>query len=445
MTVNNFNSLALSLFNGSAATGTTSSPSGFPGGSIAYYNYLNKSGANLQVQSNKSPAVAKEVAYFQSRVGVLTPAKATSLVKINANLPSTASPGSAQTTTTTVYDSTGVKYTATLSFSKTTTDTWQVSVAKLVSTDGSNTTATINSAPQTITFDTLGNINTVPNFTLGTITLSNGATLAPKFSVSGGGTTAGLLTQRPATSTFTVASVQPDGNPSEAAGSRPIKTVDDLFKDTRLLKFVLTGLGLGDQINNVGLVKKALTEKLFNADGTSKSGTLVSKLNMPKLTDAAQTLDLGDTGLKTLQNPIIVNALIQGYQTNLFEQNIATQDPSVASARYFARNIEHAVSSQATTTNSTFAVLGDSVLRDVVTTALGIPAAGLANLPVEGQAAAIMARVNVNQFKNPAFVSTFVNRYLVQVQNTANQAALQASGQTGLAAFGFNFNTNNGR
>ncbi len=133
-----------------------------------------------------------------------------------------------------------------------------------------------------------------------------------------------------------------------------------------------------------------------------------------------------------------MNALVAGYQTNTFEQGIANNDPSVASARYFSRNVAHAVSSATTTTNAAFAILGDSVLRDVVTTTLNIPVGGLASLPVESQAALIMQKVNVNSFKNPSFVASFVSRYLTTIQNQANTADLQAStgNQIGLANFG---------
>ena len=57
---------------------------------------------------------------------------------------------------------------------------------------------------------------------LGTITLSNGATLAPKFSVDGGAPHGGLVTEK--NSAFKVTSVQADGNPAVAQGSKPIKS-----------------------------------------------------------------------------------------------------------------------------------------------------------------------------------------------------------------------------
>jgi flagellar hook protein FlgE len=445
--INLFTGINLNTGNGSSSTnslGNLGTPGGsgisaYPGGSVAYFNYLAKSGDKLQHQSNNSPAVSKEVAYFLSRIGQKTAAKPTSLVKINANLSPSDAPASSRATTTNVYDSKGDKYTLTLKFTKAATDVWQVSLGSLVDASGNKTptTATVNSTPQTVTFDTLGHVaSAIGQFSLGTITLSNGATLTPKFSLDGGAPNGGLVTQKPASS-FTLTSVQADGNPSVSQGNKPVKTVDDIFKDHRLFTFVLTALGLGDQIQNVGLVKKALTEKLFDSHGQPIKGTLISKLHNAKLSDAAKTLDMGDVGLKAIENPIIINALIGGYQTNVFEQGIATNDPAVASARYFARNVAQAVSSATTTTNAAFTILGDKVLRDVVTTALNIPPGGLASLPVASQAAVVMKHVNVNSFKQPAFVTSFVSRYLNTVQNQASEAQLKANGQIGLARFGF--------
>jgi len=423
-----------------STSSATSGNSAFPGGSVAYYNYLAKNDTKLQQQSNNSPAVSREVQYFLSRVSVKTAAKPTTLIKVNANLAQSDAPGTTRTTTTTVFDSQGNKYTLTLNIAKTTTDTYQLSYGSVVDASGNKTTATIsNPTPMTLTFNpTTGALTSAnPNASLGTITLSNNATLTPKVSVTGGAPNGGLVTEKPSAA-FSVTSVQADGNPAVTQGSKPITSVDDIFKDNRLFTFLMNALGLGDQVQNVGLVKKALTQPLFDKNGQPIKNTLISQLNNSKLTSAAQTLDLGDVGLKALENPLIINALVAGYQSNTYEQNIANNDPAVASARYFSRNIAHAVSSQTTTTDQAFAILGDSVLRDVVTTALGIPAGGLASLPVEGQAALLTSKINVNSFKNPSFVASFVSRYLTTIQNQQNQADLQAStgNQVGLANFG---------
>ncbi len=150
-----------------------------------------------------------------------------------------------------------------------------------------------------------------------------------------------------------------------------------------------------------------------------------------KFLSADQTLLLNQ-GLSNLQDPSTIQALITNFQSNTFEQGVATTDQNVANARYFAKNIANAVKSASTSTNAVYAILGDSVMRTVVTTALGFPKQ-LAVLPVADQAAEVSKRLNVQQFSNPTFVSQFVTRYLTQVQTQAFQADLGPSSDVALS------------
>jgi len=438
-------SIALALLNSTSTGGTAGSSSAsslnstgssFPGGSIAYYNYLAKNGAKLLQQSNNSTAVASAVKYFQSRVALTTPAQATTLVKVNANLPSTDAIGATRTVTAQVFDSQGDPFNVTLTFTNDGGSQWSVSATKIKSATlpvagTTPVTATVQPGFQVLNFDpitgaiipvTTGN-NPTSGMSLGVFKVSNGATLAPVFSFSGGGTVGGNLTD---TAGAFISNVKANGN-TAVNGPNNITSVNQIFSDPKLLNFILTATGLGDQTQNIGLVKAALL-----SDPTKKNSVANQLANSnSKFLSADQTLQLYK-GLSNLQDPATIQALVTNYQQNVFEQGIAQNDQSVANARYFARNVAQAVQSQTTTTNQAFAILGDSVLRQVVTTALGIPPQ-LANLPVADQAAAITKRINVSQFTNPSFTAQFVSRYLTQVQTNAFQADLGSSSDVALS------------
>lgn len=434
MTVSN-GDISLALFGISANSLSTSGTTGsaFPGGSIAYYNYLAKNGAHLLAQSNKSSAVANAVAYFQSKIALTTPAKATSLAKISANLPSTDAIGQKRTIVTPVFDSQGDKFNVTVTFINDGGSQWSASATKIVNADPtSKVTATVTSGFQVINFDpitgaiipvTTGN-NPTSGMSLGVFAVTNGATLAPKFSFSGGGTVGGNLTDT--AGAFLVNAVQANGN-AAVAGPKNITSVNQIFSDPKLLNFILTATGLGNQTQNIGLVKAALLSDPTNKKSVANQ---LSSSNS-KFLSADQTLLL-NKGLSNLQDPSTIQALITNYESNTFEQGIATNDQSVANARYFAKNIASAVKSASTTQNAVFTILGDSVLRNVVSTALGFPPQ-LAQLPVADQAAEISKRLNVHQFSNPSFVSHFVTRYLTQVQTQAFQADLGTSSDVALS------------
>jgi hypothetical protein len=430
MTSFNGGQIALNIFglsgtNSLSATGS----SGFPGGSIAYYNYLAKNGANLLKQSNNSQPVASAIAYFQSRVALITPPKPTTLVRVNANLPSTDAPGSSRTINSTVYDNKGDKFTVAIRFTNLgvsgQTQSWAASIVSATAAANNpdpKVTARVTGGNQTLNFDTATGqfISVTPGpgtgasgVSLGVITTSDNQVLQPKFSFAGGGTTGGNLTDT--SGIFLVNSVQSNGN-AAVAGTNNIKTVQDIFNDPKLLNFLLTATGLGDQSQNLGLIKKALTQD------PTKPGAIVNQLQNKKFLAADQTLQLYK-GLAALHDPQTIQSLITNFQINTFEQGIAQTDQSVANARYFARNVAQAVSSASTTTNAALSILGDGVMREVVSTALGFPKQ-LAVLPVQDQAAAIKSRVDVSQFKNPTFVAQFVTRYLTQVQMSQFQADL---------------------
>jgi hypothetical protein len=435
--------IALSLF-GLSPTSTLSSGVGsaFPGGSIAYYNYLAKNGPNLLKQSNNSQQVASAVSYFQSRVAQITPPKATTLVKVNGNLSNLDLAGQTRVFNSTIYDNEGDAFTLGVKLTNLgivgTTQSWAaqvVSATPNANNPNPKVTARVTSGVQTLNFATsTGNLVSVSpgpgsatsGISLGVITTSDNQVLKPLFSFAGGGTTGGNLTEN-GTGLYMITSVQPNGNQA-VAGSNNITSVNQIFSDPKLLNFILTATGLGDQTQNIGLVKAALL-----SDPT-KSNSVANQLSSTnsKFLAADQTLGLYN-GLRTLQDPATLQSLITSYQQNTFEQGIAQADQSVANARYFARNVTQAVQSASTNTNAVFAILGDGVMRQVLTTALGFPQQ-LAVLPVQDQAAEVSQRVNVQQFKNPSFVAQFVTRYLTQVQIAQNQADLGSSqGDTALA------------
>src|SRR5215471_15531479 len=130
--------IALSIFGLSGTSGTTGS--GFVGGSIAYYNYLAKNGANLLQQSNKSQQVASQVAYFQSRVALTTPAKQTTKVRVSANLPSTDLVGGTRTITAAVYDNKSDKFNVQIKFTNLgvvgTTQSWAAQIVSATAATG---------------------------------------------------------------------------------------------------------------------------------------------------------------------------------------------------------------------------------------------------------------------------------------------------------------------
>ncbi len=212
------------------------------------------------------------------------------------------------------------------------------------------------------------------------------------------------------------------------AALEKVTTVDELFKNYRALEFVTSALGIGSRLSSPGLLKRAL----LSDPNDDKS--LINQLNSPSLKNAQSTLKLRDTGVATLKAQAFLDELVDSFKRTRYEQNIAQDNPEVTKARYFKTNAKNA-------TDNIYKILGDQVLRDVVTTTLGLPRE-IAIQPVETQAKAVTSRIDITRFNDPAFVDKFIQRYL----NAADQKKQQAGGTSGsgsyvLSLFGGNAGT----
>jgi flagellar hook protein FlgE len=145
---------------------------------------------------------------------------ATSEVTVNANLPATAAVGSTNQLTVGVYDSDGNEYSLGLTFTNTGTNSWTAAATSLTPVNSTaGITTTVSSSPTTVSFDSNGQLTSTSNgLSLGTFTLSNGATLSPTFNLGGadGSGTAVGLTQFG--STFSNGDTEQTGG--NGAGSR---------------------------------------------------------------------------------------------------------------------------------------------------------------------------------------------------------------------------------
>ncbi len=160
-------------------------------------------------------------------------------------------------------------------------------------------------------------------------------------------------------------------------------SVDDLLKDQRAVKILLSAYDLEDEAKNgMGRIKKVLTE-----DPTA-TGALSSRLADSRFAAMAKDLRL-DQGLTKLKSVTKQITIATNYVQSEFEQALGDQDPALREAAYFARNTSK--------TANVYNILGDKIIRDVVQSTLNIPAQ-LAIQPVETQARVITSKLKIDQF-----------------------------------------------
>jgi hypothetical protein len=189
-------------------------------------------------------------------------------------------------------------------------------------------------------------------------------------------------------------------------------TIEDALSDPRILKVILPALGLPDQAGNAGLVRRALLSDPTDTDG------LATRLGSTWKA-AAATLGVYATGLDGLRDAAMVERMSDAYLKYQYRRGLDDQQAGLSDALYFL--------DAAQTADDVFDLLGDPVLRRVVTGALGLPDQ-IAVQSVEAQGRAVTARLKMDSLQDDRAVRKLAERYLI---TAANNAAAAAAGQSG--------------
>lgn len=189
-----------------------------------------------------------------------------------------------------------------------------------------------------------------------------------------------------------------------------LTTPDALLKNYRALTFVATAYGLGTEVDQTAILKKLMTQ---DPTATSSLAQQLSDNNYRVFANALSTWTP-----PPFSSAKGINAAIAGFQTHSFDTSVGTDSPSLQSAMYFTQTAKGAT--------SLYQLMSDPALLNVVTTALGIPAA-FGNLSFQQQVDILKPRVNMKDFSTTAGVATFVNKYLVMDQLNQTLAASAAS------------------
>lgn len=189
------------------------------------------------------------------------------------------------------------------------------------------------------------------------------------------------------------------------AGVNSAKSVKELLANPAVMQVLMTANGLADQIPYTALANKTLQSQL------SDPKSLANMLTDTRWKPVVQTFDFANQGLAVIQQPKVISALADAYAEVTWRNSLDVTTPGLSNALTFRK--------QAATITSVDQILGDPIMRKVVTTTLGIPL-GIAFQPLQAQEKAISARVDITRFKDPKFVESFVQRYLVAENNNAS-------------------------
>lgn len=208
-----------------------------------------------------------------------------------------------------------------------------------------------------------------------------------------------------------------------------IDTADQLVSDKRLLRIALTAFGLEGDVNNTAFIRKVLQ------DGTIREGGLANRLADKQYQKLSATFGFGDFSVPRNKLSDFADKILTQYHARRFESAVGDQSNSYRLALNAEREIPVLATSTMSETAKWFTILGNAPMRQVMQTALGLPAS-FSSIDIDQQVSVMRSRAEgifgsdtVTQLSDPGKLETLVRRYLVRadvqdLSSTTSPAAL---------------------
>jgi hypothetical protein len=189
-----------------------------------------------------------------------------------------------------------------------------------------------------------------------------------------------------------------------------VKSVDEFFKDQRLLKFALSAYSLEAEQQFPARIQKIMTSD------PKDPKSLANRMLDPRYSEINKDFQFGQQDVANLKLTKFIDKVVEKYATSEYEKKLGEQNPALREAAYFKRKIGDV--------KDVYQILGDKVLRGVVFDTLGIPAE-VANQSLEKQADLVKKGFKLDKVKDKTYVDNFLKRFIVA--RDRQQAQEQAS------------------
>jgi hypothetical protein len=191
-----------------------------------------------------------------------------------------------------------------------------------------------------------------------------------------------------------------------------VQSASDLVNNYRLLSYALNAYGLGDQINNKGLITQVLQ------GGVSNPKSLANTLPNPQWKAFAAAFDFVDGGAASASSSSAVTTTTSDYVEQQLESDQGAQDVGVQLALYFQR--------VAPTVTSEEGILADPNLLQVAATIMGLPPSAAADL----QPQTLSELMPLSDLQDPAKLTQLTERFTAMYDYTYGPSSGATSGLT---------------
>jgi hypothetical protein len=187
-----------------------------------------------------------------------------------------------------------------------------------------------------------------------------------------------------------------------------VKSIDDFLKDRRLFTYAMKAFGLDDMLQAGGFMRKIL------AEGVADPKAFANRLTDTRFVIFARTFNFEALGESATQGAQASQGVVDLYVRQTMESQAGADNEGVRLALYFQR--------MAPSVKSAYGLLADPALWKVVKTAFNFPDE-MANAPVEKQAAAVLARMSIDDLADPAKLDHLIQRFTAVWDATVNVPA----------------------
>jgi Protein of unknown function (DUF1217) len=198
-----------------------------------------------------------------------------------------------------------------------------------------------------------------------------------------------------------------------------VKTAEQLVSDRRLLRVALGAYGLDGDINNKFFIRKVLE------DGTLTEGALANRLADKQYRALSAGFGFGDFKVPRTQLSDFADKTLAAYRTRRFEAAVGDQNNDMRLALNAERELPVLASRTSSEPTKWFTAMGNEPLRQVLATALNVPASvGALDLDrqleiFQTRAEAVFGDDGLSQFADPAKMDALVRRFLLQSEVSA--------------------------
>ena len=195
-----------------------------------------------------------------------------------------------------------------------------------------------------------------------------------------------------------------------------VSTAEELVADRRLLKVALGAFGLSDDINNKYFIKKVLQ------DGTLNSGALANKLADKQYQKMSAAFGFGDFPVPSTKISTFPDKILEAYKARQFEAAVGAQDGDLRLAMNLQRELPAIVGKTSSEDTKWLTIMGNTALRRVFETALGLPKS-IGTLDIDQQLTAFKSKAasqfgsdKLSQFSDPAALEKLTKRFLLRAE-----------------------------